>query len=135
MTSAAVVLLALGACKGPPARFVAGIADTVVLNNRLPVPIPMRVFDAAGHSLPDTGVRYQWTSGTPVPVSQRGVVTCVRAGDATLVPAARRRDGTAGGVAPDAADCEPLSRQHSQQNSQRGAQPKKKPHSESRCRA
>src|SRR6266550_1638581 len=33
-------------------------------------------------------------------------------GDAVaFVPAARRRDGTAGGVAPDAADCEPLKRE------------------------
>lgn len=84
LASAAVVLLALAACKGPPARLVAGIADTVVLNKRLPVPIPMRVFDAAGHLLPDTSVRYQWTAGAPVSVSDRGVVTCARAGDATL---------------------------------------------------
>ena|ERR1051326_1773492 len=80
----AVVLLTVAACKGPPARLIAGIADTVVLNNHVPVPIPMRVFDAAGHLLPDTGVRYQWASGTPISVSQRGVVTCARAGDATL---------------------------------------------------
>ena len=29
-------------------------------------------------------MRYQWTSGTRVSVSDRGVVTCARAGDATL---------------------------------------------------
>jgi hypothetical protein len=84
LSPVAVVLFAVAACKGPPARFVAGIADTVVLNNRLPVPIPMRVFDEAGHLLPDTSVRYQWTAGMPVSVSQRGVVTCSRAGDARV---------------------------------------------------
>jgi hypothetical protein len=81
---ATVLLFALAACKGPPARLVAGIADTVVLNNRVPVAIPMQVFDAAGHLLADPGVRYEWTSGTPVSVSDRGVVTCTRAGDATV---------------------------------------------------
>jgi hypothetical protein len=42
------------------------------------------VFDAAGHELPDTGVRFQWTSGLAVPVSDKGVLKCTKAGDATL---------------------------------------------------
>ena len=46
--------------------------------------MPMHVFDAAGHALPDTGVRFQWASGLPIPVSSRGVVKCSQAGDATL---------------------------------------------------
>ena len=78
------LLFELAACKGPPARLVAGIADTVVVNNVSPVRMPMHVFDAAGHVLPDTGVRFQWTSGVPIPVSRRGVVTCTQAGDVTL---------------------------------------------------
>ena len=82
--SAAVVLLALAGCKGQPARLVAGIADTVVVNNVHPVQMPMHVFDAAGHELPDTGIRFQWASGVPIPVSSRGVVKCTKAGDATL---------------------------------------------------
>jgi hypothetical protein len=82
--SAAVVLFALAACKGLPARLIAGLADTVVVNNVVPVPMPMHVFDAAGHVLPDTGIRFQWTSGVGVPVSSRGVVKCTQAGDATL---------------------------------------------------
>src|SRR2546426_638121 len=44
----AVVLLTVAACKGPPARLVAGIADTVVVNNVHAVQMPMHVFDAAG---------------------------------------------------------------------------------------
>ncbi len=81
-----IVLLAVAGCKGPPARLVAGLADTVVVNNANPVQMPMHVFDAAGHELPDSGrdIRFEWTSGARVPVSSRGVVHCTRAGDATI---------------------------------------------------
>lgn len=87
--TSAVALLAASACqapsvKGPPARLVAGTSDTVLVNNLRPVPIPVRVLDAAGHVLPDTGVRFQWTGGAEVPVSVVGMVTCSRAGDATV---------------------------------------------------
>lgn len=82
--STAVALFALAACKGTPARLVAGIADTVVVNNVHSVQMPMHVFDAAGHELPVTGVRFQWTSGLAVPVSDKGVLKCTQAGDATL---------------------------------------------------
>lgn len=44
----------------------------------------MRVFDAAGHHLDSTRVRYQWMDGVPVPVSATGVVTCTQPGDATV---------------------------------------------------
>ena len=79
-----LALVAFAACKGPPARLVAGTADTIVVNNRRPVQLPMRVFDAAGHHLDSTRVRYQWTDGVPVPVSATGVVTCTQPGDATV---------------------------------------------------
>lgn len=69
---------------GPPARLVAGTSDTVIVNSRRPVPIPVRVPDAAGHILPVAGVRYVWSSGAPVPVSATGMVTCTQRGDATL---------------------------------------------------
>ena len=95
LASQSILLSALAACKGPPARLVAGIGDTVVVNNLRPVRVPMRVLDAAGHVLPDTGVRYLWTSGVPVSVSRRGVVTCTQAGDATprYVPRSARSSG------------------------------------------
>src|SRR5258705_4596843 len=80
----ASVLLTLAACNGPPARLVAGLSDTVIVNNVHPMRMPMHVFDAAGHVLADTGVRFQWTSGALIPVSSRGLVTCSHAGDATL---------------------------------------------------
>jgi hypothetical protein len=82
--AAVVALLAASACKGPPARLVVGASDTVVVNNERPVQLPIQVLDAAGRVLPDTGVRFQWTSGVPVPVSATGVATCTQPGDATV---------------------------------------------------
>jgi hypothetical protein len=55
----ASVVLTLAA-NGTLARLVAGIADTVVVNNVHAVQMPMHVFDAAGDELPDTGIRFQW---------------------------------------------------------------------------
>jgi hypothetical protein len=80
----ALALVALVACKGPPARLVVGFADTVVVNHLGPVQVPAQVRDAAGHALPDTGIRFQWQDGVAVPVSPRGVVTCTHPGDAAL---------------------------------------------------
>jgi len=80
----AIVFLVLAACKGPPARLVAGSGDTVVLNNVRPVQLSMQVFDAAGHALPNTAVRFQWAAGINIPISRSGVVTCTQAGDVAL---------------------------------------------------
>lgn len=80
----AVLILAMAACKGRPARLIVGFGDTVVVHNVRPVQLSVEVFDAAGHILPDTGALFQWKSGAPVPVSPTGVITCTRAGDATL---------------------------------------------------
>jgi hypothetical protein len=80
----AIAVLALAGCKGPPARLVARSGDTVVVNNVLPVQLSVQVFDAAGHVLPKTTVRFQWASGINVSLSRSGVVTCTQAGDATL---------------------------------------------------
>jgi hypothetical protein len=79
-----IAILGLTACKGPPARIVAGRADTVIVNSRRAVQLPIRVFDAAGHTLDSTDVRYEWTAGAPVPVSAKGVVTCTQTGDVTV---------------------------------------------------
>jgi hypothetical protein len=81
---ASVVMAVLLSRAGPPARLVAGTRDTVLVNYLRPVSLPMRVHDAAGRPLPDTGVRYAWVTGAPVFVSSRGVVTCARPGDATV---------------------------------------------------
>jgi hypothetical protein len=81
---AAVALLVAAACNGPPTRLVAGVADTVVVNNQRQVQIPVHVFDATGHVLQASGMRYKWTSGVPVPVSATGVITCTQPGDANV---------------------------------------------------
>ncbi|MGI8401724.1 MAG: hypothetical protein ACR2NS_09020 [Gemmatimonadaceae bacterium] len=75
---------ALATCKGQPARLVAGNADTVIVNNRRAVQLPIKVFDGAGHLLPDSGVRYRWIRGYPVSISSTGSVTCTQAGDAIV---------------------------------------------------
>lgn len=80
----AVVCLTVPACKGPPARLVAGRGDTVIVNSRRPVQLPMRVLDEAGHHLDSTGVHYEWVAGAPVSVSTTGVVNCAEPGDATV---------------------------------------------------
>ena len=52
-------LIFLVACERAPARLVAGKADTVVVNNRRPVQLPVRVVDARGGVLESSGVRYE----------------------------------------------------------------------------
>lgn len=86
----AVVLLVLGsACNfgrkpGAPVRLRVGAADTLVVNNQRPVPIPIRALDATGQEVPVTGVRYEWIGGDTLPVTPQGLVTCPRSGDATV---------------------------------------------------
>jgi hypothetical protein len=70
-----------------PARLVTsgGTGDEIVVNNDVrPVKLGMRVLDARGHVLPDTGVRFHRMSGARIPVTPRGVVTCSRSGDAIV---------------------------------------------------
>lgn len=71
---------------GDPARLVVegDRGDGVVVNNLGAVKLGMRVLDARGHLLPDSGVRYRWAGGTPIPVSATGVAKCTRGGDATV---------------------------------------------------
>jgi hypothetical protein len=82
--SLSVLTIAWLTRNGPPARLVAGAgidSDGIVVNNLGPVPLSMRVLDAAGHRLKQTDVRYQWVSGVPIPVSTRGMIKCTRRGD------------------------------------------------------
>lgn len=77
-----VLLIALLMRDGPPASLAAGTADVVVINNELPVHLPVEVRDANGHMLNSSGVRYRWMSGAPVSLSAAGEVTCRESGDA-----------------------------------------------------
>lgn len=74
------------ACKGPPARLVAGTADTMVVNSTRRVSVPVRVLDAKGRVLDSTGAgaRFRWLSGLALPVSDSGAVTCTQRGDALV---------------------------------------------------
>jgi hypothetical protein len=85
--------LALPACDGvfdrserrtAPVRLVVGKADTVLVNSRAPVQLPVRLLDANGNELQVSGVRYERLSGDSVTISGLGRVTCTRAGDAEL---------------------------------------------------
>jgi hypothetical protein len=69
-----------------PAQLIANAAtgDGIVINNAKPVQLSMRVLNARGKALPDSGVRYRWLSGAPIPVSPRGVATCTQPGDAVV---------------------------------------------------
>ena len=69
-----------------PARLVisGGLGDEVIVNNVQPVRLRMQVLDSSGHVLPDTGVRFRWISGAPIPVSTHGIATCTQSGDAAV---------------------------------------------------
>ena len=82
-----LTLTAVLLSNGPPARLIIGTSDTtaeLIVNSRRPMQVSTMVFDAAGHALPSTGVRYRWASGTPVEVTPAGIVTCTQPGDASI---------------------------------------------------
>lgn len=89
MPCALLALAMASACSRPrepgaPVRLLAGAADTVVVNKRRPVPIPIRAFDASGRSVSTVGIRYVRTAGDSLDVSTDGIVTCAQRGDATV---------------------------------------------------
>ena len=89
LSGAALALAAASACiappvQGPPARIVIGTQGSLVVNNRRAVQIPVRVLDADGRVMADTGLRYQWMAGDSIPVSATGMVTCTKRADAHL---------------------------------------------------
>lgn len=65
-------------------RLVGGTADTVIINHRRQVRIPVRVLDAAGHALPDSNVRYRWIAGENLALTADGMVTCAHSTDASI---------------------------------------------------
>ena len=69
---------------GPPSRLVAGKADTVVVNSRNAITLPVQVLDDAGHALPTTGLRFTHVSGDSVRLTSTGQITCERRSDATV---------------------------------------------------
>ena len=67
-----------------PARITAGRSDTVLINNRNPIRIPLRVLDGEGQPLEDTGVRFERIGGDDLPVTAEGAVSCPRSGDLSV---------------------------------------------------
>jgi len=81
------VLSVAAACSesdGPPVRLVGGSSDTVIINNRAETRIPLRVLDAHGHVLPDSGVRYRLIAGDNIAVSPTGRIKCLHSADVTV---------------------------------------------------
>lgn len=73
-----------GPSMGPPVRLVGGTADTVIINHRRQVRIPVRVLDAAGHALPDSNVRFRWVAGENIALTADGMVMCSHSTDASV---------------------------------------------------
>jgi hypothetical protein len=87
IVSLSVLTIAWVTRNGPPASLVVvGGSDSegIVINNLGNVQLSMRVFDARGHGLERTEVRYQRISGASIQVSTRGVIKCTRKGDAIV---------------------------------------------------
>lgn len=88
----AMLPLALASCErasarslGPPARLVAGKSDTIVVNSRNAVRLPVQVFDDAGRELPAQRLNFELVSGDPLRLSPSGQITCERRGDAEVL--------------------------------------------------
>lgn len=79
----AMVLAASGCATdpGPPVRLAA--SDTIVINSRLPEPLPVRALDANDDTI-TAPIRFQRVGGDSLPVTEAGVVTCTRAGNLSV---------------------------------------------------
>jgi hypothetical protein len=69
---------------GAAVRLLAGAADTVVVNNRRPVSMPVVALDASNRVVPASGIHYVRTGGDSLDINVDGVVTCTQRGDATV---------------------------------------------------
>lgn len=81
------MLALLLACEKPvPAHISVGLSDTVIVNSRQPVALPVQVFDSHGAILPRPEVRWQWmledSTTRRAVLSDSGVVHCQHRTDA-----------------------------------------------------
>ena len=102
MLAAAAAVVAMANMPGTPTRLAVDHGGFLLLNNWKPVQLRVRVYDARGHRLDSTGVRYRRVSGAPVPVSPTGVVRCTQRGDVAV------RASLGALVAPMRVRCEPI---------------------------
>lgn len=75
--------LAATACGGKAVRIVAGTSDTVVVNDRLPIPVPVYGLDESGRRIDVRGVQFDPISENGIRLSRDGHVTCAQRADAT----------------------------------------------------
>lgn len=66
---------------GVPQRLVAGISDTVIVNDMRPVQILVRGVNATGKPFPVTGVQFARIGGDSVKLSRTGTIACESSSD------------------------------------------------------
>lgn len=90
IASIALALAAVACSDRQPVRLVAGRGDTIIVNGRLPVVLPVYGIDARGRRRPVRGARFEWVGGDSLSISRDGVMSCDRRRDAV----ARATSGT-----------------------------------------
>lgn len=83
-TSVAFAIVVASGCSSRTVRIVAGANDSLVINNRLSVPLPVYGVDARGRRHAIAGLRYEQMSGDSILLTPDGSVTCSRRGDARV---------------------------------------------------
>lgn len=87
---------------GGVSRIVVGDTDTVIVYNRQPIQLPARTIDRAGREVPDSPLHFVWLAGDSIPLSEAGVVVCLKRGTSVL-------GATVGGVfARIVVQCQPV---------------------------
>jgi hypothetical protein len=82
---AALIASACGSWRGAPARLVVADRDTVVVNSRREVTLPVRALDSEGREVAlKSPVSVRWAAGDTITVSSTGQMTCTRHADATV---------------------------------------------------
>lgn len=84
-----VALVATAGCGGAHAvRLVAGKSDTIVVNSRRRVELPVEGVDARGREVRLRDLRYRVVAGDPLPLSSDGHLQCTARGDAQVLASA-----------------------------------------------
>lgn len=76
--------------RGHPARVVAGIRDTVIVNSVRPHQVPLAGIDDRGRAVAVREARFAWLSGDDIEISSAGMVRCPHPATATIRVSAGR---------------------------------------------
>lgn len=79
-----LTIVLASACSSRDLRIVAGTNDSLVVNNRLSVPLPVYGVDARGRRHTIAGLRYRRIGGDSMALTPDGRVTCSRRADARV---------------------------------------------------